>query len=238
MNLLVLIPARGGSKGIPGKNLALIAGKPLIAWTIEAARASGLASRILVSTDSPEIAEAARHWGADVPWLRPPELAADETPSLAVARHALERLRDAEGLEPNWLTLLQPTSPFRTAADIAAALALAVSENAESVISVTPAPVHPAWLFDIDEHRRLMRYDATVAKAERQSWGALYAPNGAIYIVKSSVLRNGGSWYGPGAYGYVMPAERSLDIDTPWDLHLARLVLEDRMRQAPHGNNA
>lgn len=228
MSVLALVPARGGSKGVPRKNLAPIGGKPLIAWTIEAAHATGVVDQVLVSTDDAEIAEVARRFGAEVPWLRPAELALDDTPTLAVAMHALDACAD-KGIEPNWVFLLQPTSPLRLPSDIAGALALARETNSNSVIGVSETHAHPAWMFRMDGEAYLEPLQQDSAATHRQGREVLYVPNGALYLVKSSVLRSGGSWYGPGARGWVMPVERSLDIDTGFDLHLARLLLEERI---------
>jgi CMP-N,N'-diacetyllegionaminic acid synthase len=223
MTVLALIPARDGSKGIPGKNLAVIGGKPLIGWSITAAQASGVVDRILVSTDSRTIADVAIAYGAEAPWLRPAELSTDDALVLAVARHALNEFERTDAAD--WVILLQPTSPLRSHDDIRNALELAQQRNAQSVIGVTATHIHPAWLFTIDESGELNRHVSAPASTQRQQRASYYVPNGAIYIVKAEVLRGGGSWYDAGALAYVMPAERSLDIDTPWDLRLAELIL-------------
>lgn len=216
LSILALIPARGGSRRVPGKNLAVVGGRPLIAWTIEAARHARSITRVVVDTDSPAIAEVARQWGAEVPYLRPPELATDEATSLDVVRQALDRLA-AEGFEPQWVCLLQPTSPLRRAHDIEAAVALALNGGADAVVSVTPRPMPAAW------HRRLG--DRGQLQQPAAGDDATHVLNGAIYLARSDVLRTQGTWYTPRTLGYVMPVERSLDIDTPWDMRLARGVM-------------
>jgi CMP-N-acetylneuraminic acid synthetase len=228
MTVLALIPAREGSKGIPGKNLAVVGGQPLICWSIVAAQKSGVVDRILVSTDSRRIAEIAVACGAEAPWLRPAELSTDDALVLAVARHALSEFERTEVAD--WVILLQPTSPLRRADDIRNALELARTRDAQSVIGVTPTHTHPSWLFTIGERGALNRQASEPASTQRQQREVFYVPNGAIYIVKADVLRRGGSWYDAGALAYVMPAERSLDIDTPWDLRLAELILNSETR--------
>ena len=222
---LALVVARGGSKSVPRKNLATLAGKPLIAWTVEAALACPQAGRVVVSTDDAEIAEVSRSLGAETPFARPAHLARDETPTLPVVLHALETLH-AERFDPEWVILLQPTSPLRTADDIAAAIALA-ADRRESVVSVTPSPSHPhlmkrisrgGWLEDYSEHAPVER---------RQDLDPVYALNGAIYIATRDHLTRTGSFYSDHTYPYVMPPQRSIDVDTEWDLHLCELILKD-----------
>ena len=222
---LALVLARGGSKSVPRKNLALVAGKPLIAWTVEAALACPEAGRVVVSTDDPEIAEVARTLGAETPFARPVDLARDDTPTMPVVMHALEALH-AEAFDPAWVLLLQPTSPLRTADDIAAAFRLA-SKRGDSVVSVTPAASHPnlmkritpdGWLEDYFEH-------ATVER--RQDLEPVYSLNGAIYLATREHLMRARSFYSDHTYAYVMPPERSIDVDSEWDLHLCDLILKD-----------
>lgn len=222
---LALVVARGGSKSVPRKNLALVAGKPLIAWTVEAALACPEAGRVVMSTDDPEIAEVARTLGAETPFARPADLARDDTPTMPVVMHALEALH-AEAFDPDWVVLLQPTSPLRTADDIAAAFRLA-SERGDSVVSVTPAASHPnlmkritrdGWLEDYFEHAPVER---------RQDLEPVYALNGAIYLATRQHLMRAQSFYSDHTYAYVMPPERSIDVDSEWDLHLCDLILKD-----------
>ncbi len=226
---LALIPARGGSKGIPGKNTAIVGGRALISWTIQAARDSGAIERVIVSTDSEEIANVARQHDAEVPFLRPAELATDEASSAAVVLHALEWLASNEGYRPDVVVLLQCTSPLRTTEDIDAACALLEQTGAASVVSVTATPHHPYWTRRIDEHGRLADFMETGERCtRRQHLPPAYVINGAIYAARrDEVIRHGAVSPEP-SYAYVMPRERSLDIDTPWDLYLADLVLRDR----------
>lgn len=232
-SILGFIPARGGSKGIPGKNTIDVAGKPLIAWTIEAARESGIFDRVVVSTDSDDIATVAAAYGAEIPCRRPADLSGDEASVTSAALHMLAVLRQQDGYQPDYVVLLQPTSPLRTPEDIREAWKIAEAQDAEGIVSVTPAEGHPLWLMTMDERDRLQLFFSDTGKSSRrQDQPELYAPNGAVFLVKTSVLLSGGDWYRCDKRAYVMPAERSLDVDSPWDLHLVRLVLDHRRRTA------
>jgi CMP-N,N'-diacetyllegionaminic acid synthase len=227
MTVLALIPARGGSKSVPGKNLRPLGGKPLIAWTIEAARACPGLDRVVVTTDSPEIAAVARDYGAETPFLRPAEFARDDSSGDDPIFHALQWFEEHEGYQPEFVLALQPTSPFRTADDIAAALQLARERNADGITSVTPARQHPHWMKRILEDGRLVDYvERDRACQARQELPSVFALNGAIFLIRRTVLLNDRTWYPERTYAYVMPPERSLDIDTPWDFRLAELLAE------------
>lgn len=226
MDLLTLIPARGGSKGISRKNLAPLAGRPLIAWTIAAALGSTKLGRVLVSTDDAEIAEVARQHGAEVPFLRPSELAADESGALEVALHALGWIEDNTNDRPEYLLLLQPTSPLRIAADIDAAIELARTRSADAVLSVCEAVPHPLLARRVDEHGVLADFiPVPEASGRRQDFPPAYYLNGAIYLNRCVSLRTTRTFQPPGALAWRMPLERSLDIDTPLDLRIAEALL-------------
>ena len=152
---LAVISARGGSKGIPAKNIQPVAGKPLIAWTILTAVTSGLFERIVVSTDSPEIANVAGTHGAEIPFMRPIELAADDTPGIEPVIHAVQWLERNEGYGPEWVMLLQPTSPLRSPVDIREAFARSEQTPADAVVSVTAVHDHPYWLKRVDQDGRM-----------------------------------------------------------------------------------
>lgn len=223
-DVLALVPARGGSKGIPGKNLARVGGRSLLARAVEAGLGSRRAPRVVVTTDDEAIAEEGRRAGAEVPFLRPAGLARDDTPGMAPVLHALRWLEEHEGARPEWVVLLQPTSPLRTAEDVDAALDLAEAKDADAVVSVMPSPVHPRWLRGVEPDGRLAPPETSVP-ATRQALEAAYALNGALYLARREVLLERETWYTGRTWAYVMPPERSLDVDTPWDLHLADLVL-------------
>jgi len=229
MRFVGLITARGGSKGLPKKNIVPAGGRPLIEWTIKAAQKSIL-ERCIVSTDCAEIAAVCTAAGAEVPFLRPASLALDDTPHIDVMLHALDWLEKDDVL-PEFLVLLQPTSPMRRTEDIDAAIQMAVERNADSVISVFPAPVHPYWIRQLDEHGRLsdfMKWPEEGGYMRRQVLPPAYAMNGAIYVLRSQVLRERRTYFTDRTYGYVMSAETSTDVDTPADLLVADLLLRQQ----------
>ena len=225
---LALVVARGGSKSIPRKNLAPLAGKPLIAWTIEAALRCRTELRVAVSTEDAEIARVAAECGAEVPFVRPADLARDDTPSIDVVVHALDEL-GRHGYDPERVLLLQPTSPLRTAEDIDAAVALAAERGATSVVGVTLAAEHPWLTKRVTTDGVLEDFMAHPPVTRRQDLEPAYALNGAIYLVRTAWLRSSRSFYAEATHAYVMPRERSLDVDEPWDLHLCELVLRNRL---------
>lgn len=206
MTVIAIIPARGGSKGIPGKNIVPLWGRPLVHWTIAAALDSNRARHVVVSTDSEDIADVARDSGADV-IMRPESLAHDASPTLPAVLHVLGHY------ESDIAVLLQPTSPLRTAADISACLDLHLSSG-RPVVSVTEAK---PWLFTKGEDGSLT--PALDIAAQRQL-GSFVAPNGAVYVAQTESLHGGRTWW-DGPVAYEMPTIRSVDIDTLDDLHLA-----------------
>lgn len=224
MKTFALIPARGGSKGIPHKNIKLIGGKPLIAWTIEAALRSTLLDAVIVSTDDPEIAEVARRAGGQVPFMRPSELAQDQTPGLDPVLHALDKLPQFDSV-----LLLQPTSPLRTTADIDACLRLASDKHAPSVVSVSEAVTHPYWTYHVTEDQTLRRFVDAEPIARRQDLPQAFALNGALYFAEVNWLRSSGSMVGAETLAYVMARERSVDLDTPLDWKFAELLLKESL---------
>lgn len=232
VTVLAVIPARGGSKSIPGKNLAMLDGRPLIAHTIEVARLLPEIDRVVVSTDSPEIAAAARRYGAETPFLRPAELARDDTPGIDPVIHAVQWLEEHEGYHADWVLCLQPTSPLRSAEDVREALRVAAAREADAVVSVVPARHHPYWTRRVEADGRLVPFlpDAPQV-ARRQDLPPAYALNGAIYLVRSDVLLQRRTWYTDRTYAVVMPPERSVDIDTPFDLDLAAALLARLRRE-------
>lgn len=233
-----LITARGGSKGIPRKNIKRLAGKPLIAWTIEAARQSRHLRRLILSTDDDEIAQTAREWGADVPFMRPGELARDDSSHISVVRHAADWLERNESRCPEFLMILQPPTPLRTAADIDGAIELANEKGADAVVSVVEAQHHPYLTHRMTETGSLVEFvPCDIEYPRRQDLPPVYALNGAIYLIRYSRLPQLKTLVPHGSLGFVMPQDRSLDIDTLWDFHLAELILQHQPTQAavrPH----
>ncbi|MCM0083479.1 acylneuraminate cytidylyltransferase family protein [Geomonas sp. Red32] len=227
-DIIALITARGGSKGVPYKNIREVGGKPLIAWSIEAARKSSPELRVVVSTDDAEIAAVSADFGAEVPFLRPAELAGDHASSESVALHALTWLAEREGYRPRLLLLLQPTSPLRTSADIDEAVRLQAACDADAVVSVTPNERPVQWLRRVDDGGLLVPWMAGEQLARRQEAEEIYRLNGAIYLIKTEVLVSEKTFYPPATRPLVMPVERSLDIDSEFDLLLADLLLTGR----------
>ena len=227
-NCLAIIPARGGSKGIPGKNIVPLLGKPLIAYTIEAARKASSIGRVLVSTDNPEIAAVASQSGAEVPFLRPPELARDETPTLPVLQQVLTQLKSSEDYAPEIIVLLQPTSPLRPAAEIDKAIALLKQTGADSVVSLCAAEHSPYWMNRLEGDRVLPFLQNVPDYSRRQNLPPVYRFNGAVYVTRRRILMEQNRLLGEDTRGIVMDAESSVDIDTPLDLKIAMLILKER----------
>ena len=225
---LAIIPARGGSKGIPGKNIVPLLGRPLVAYTIEAARKSRWIGRVLVSTNDPEIAAASKRFGAEVPFLRPAELARDETPTLPVLQHVLAQLKSAEKYEPEIIVLLQPTSPLRRVEDIDRAVALLHQTGADSVVSLCAAEHSPYWMNRLEGDRVLPFLDNVPEYERRQDLPPVYRLNGAVYATRRRILMEQDRLLGEDTRGIVMDAESSVDIDTPLDLRIAMLILQER----------
>jgi len=229
---LFLVPARSGSKGIPKKNIAPVAGKPLIAWTLEAALGSRYQGKLVVTTESEEIANIARAHGAEVPFLRPSALASDTASSIDTAVHALRWLEANEGYWPDYLVLLQPTSPLRKSEDIDCAIELAADKNALAVVSVSEASCHPYWAKKIGSEGTMVDFIPLQKPVDRrQELSEAFGLNGAIFIIKPDVLIEKNTWYPDPTYPFIMPIERSLDVDAPWDLYLADLILSDMAKQ-------
>jgi CMP-N,N'-diacetyllegionaminic acid synthase len=226
--MIALIPARGGSKGIPRKNLSELNGRPLIAWTIDRALTSGVFDRLIVSTDDPEIAEVARYEGAEVPFLRPAELSGDATPAIKVISHTLEALGSDLLDSFTGVAYLQPTSPFRTAGQLQRAVALYADHRPDTLVSVQQVPhnmVSSAQMVPVDNDHLLWLEPPTGQVLRRQEKAVSYARNGpAILIVSAEDVLNHGRLYGERIMGYEMDRLSSLDIDNPLDLEMARAL--------------
>jgi N-acylneuraminate cytidylyltransferase len=218
--VLAIIPARGGSKGVPRKNIREVAGKPLIAWSIDEAKKSRYLDRLVVSTDDPEIAEVAARWGGEVPFLRPAELAKDDTPGIAPVLHAVETVTPSYDI----IVLLQPTSPLRSTADIDNAILTMVEGGAKACVSVVEPDKSPFWMYSLDATGR-MKPLLEGEYACRQEIPAVYALNGALYVAERGWLLERGGFMGDETVAYVMPKERSVDIDTEMDLFIASQLL-------------
>jgi CMP-N,N'-diacetyllegionaminic acid synthase len=232
MQVLAVIPARGGSKGIPNKNLAIVAGRPLLAYTADAARESSRVTRTIVSTDDAAIADAATGLGLEVPFMRPPSLAADDTPMLPVLQHAVATMHTG-GFAADVVVLLQPTSPLRRAEHIDAAVDLLETSGADSVVSVVEVPhqFNPVSVLRLDGDRVQPFMEGPLV-TRRQDKPKVFARNGpAVLAVRAPVLERG-SLYGDDCRALIMSADDSLDIDSPRDL--VELASSMRARRA-HG---
>lgn len=222
MNILCVIPVRGGSKGVPGKNLRPLAGRPLVSWSIAHAIGSTTPMRVLVSTDSEEIAAVAREAGAEVPFLRPAELATDTAPTEPTILHAIEWVR-SEGWEPDLIVLLQATSPIRRADSIDRAVAQLVTEDADSLVGVVPSSPflwHPGRppVADYEVQARPRRQDMTDEMIPLRETGSLYVTRTHIYDEVSNRL-------GGAVSLFIMDEDEGLDIDTEVDLVIADALL-------------
>jgi len=221
MSVLAVIPARGGSKGLPGKNIRELRDRPLIAWSIVEALKSVHVTRVVVSTDDPEIASVARQWGAEVPFMRPADLASDDAPGVAPALHAIGHFP-----EYDWVLLLQPTSPLRTAADIDECIDLALRLEAPSVVSVCEARDNPNWMFHLGADGVMLPITEGDVKLQRQSLDATFSLNGALYLAQTAWINSERAFISPQTIGFVMPLERSVDIDTELDWQWAEFLLQ------------
>lgn len=227
MEVLVVIPARGGSKRLPGKNVRPLAGRSLLAWTAEAVAAAGLAERAVLSTDDPAIAEEGRRCGLPVPFMRPAELATDNAPTVDTILHALEWCSAEQGRDPGAVLVLQPTSPLRGAGCIAAALELLdARQDVESIIAMTPLHLPPSALFlwGAEGHAQ------AVAADDRRP---VYMPNGALYLTRTEALRTRRTLYADPVLPLAMDPRRGVDIDTEADWHLAEALLSAGLPPEP-----
>lgn len=221
--ILAIIPARGGSKGVPRKNIKMLAGKPLIAWTIEEAKKSKFIDMCIVSTEDEEIKSVAEEWGGNVPFMRPMELAQDDTPGIEPVLHAVKMMPGYD-----FVVLLQVTSPLRTVEDIDGALAYCLDRDCESCVSVTEAEHSPYWMYQMDMQKRLQ----PILKMEkeksyqRQKLPKAFQLNGAVYVANVDFVQRAREFIGEETLGYVMPQERSYDIDTMMDFMMIELLLK------------
>lgn len=234
MRILALIPARGGSKRLPGKNIRLLGGKPLIAWSIDTAKGMPKICDILVSTDDPLIADIARGAGALVPWLRPAELASDIAGSADVAIHALDWYEREHGTVDG-LLLLQPTSPFRSRESLLQGIELFCAHQGSSVIGVSPAESHPAWCFQIDGQKMTPFIDRDGMHLRSQDLPPAYVVNGALYLIDPLYLRSQKRFFDADTLPLVMAEpQEAIDIDTEWDWCVAEAALMRFVQPPPN----
>ncbi|MCR5671741.1 MAG: acylneuraminate cytidylyltransferase family protein [Butyrivibrio sp.] len=214
-SVLAIVPARGGSKGIPGKNIIEVAGKPLVAYTLDAAKKSSFIDYVLVSTDSEEIAEVSKEYGAQVPFLRPAELATDTAKTSDAIFHAVKEMENL-GRSFDAVVLLQPTSPLRTGSDIDAAIELFFEEGERSVVSVSEAEINPVLIRRVVDGKAVPILNTT-STVRRQDFEKFYRVNGAIYVNKASEISRDTS-FNDNELAFVMEKNHCLDIDTMEDL--------------------
>ena len=224
MSVLGLILARGGSKGIARKNIKNLCGKPLIAWSIEIAQNADSVEKVVVSTDDEEIAEIAQKYGAEVPFLRPAELAQDDTPSMAPVLHALEQLPKFE-----MILLLQPTSPLRTTTDIDGIFKMCQERKAPAAVSICESSKHPNWMFSCSNDGKLSPFTDNPIAMRRQDLDKIYTLNGSLYLAKTDWIQDNRSFLSPETVGYLMPPERSLDIDTMFEWSLVEFLMSKNL---------
>ncbi len=224
MRNIAVIPARSGSKGLKDKNIKLLRGKPLLAYAIEAALQSGTCDRVHVSTDSEAYAKIAREYGAEVPFLRSGEFSSDTASTWDAMRFVLREYGKL-GETFDAVTVLQPTSPLRTADDVRGACRLFAERRADSVISVCEAEHSPLWCNTLPEDGCLHGFVREGAAAPRQGLPVYYRLNGAVYVVRARVLEARGSLYGERSYAYIMDKRHSVDIDDETDFAMAEFFL-------------
>jgi CMP-N,N'-diacetyllegionaminic acid synthase len=211
--ILAVIPARGGSKGLPGKNIYEFYGKPLIAWTIEAAQSSSYIDRLILSSDDEDIISVAKFYGCEVPFKRNSQLALDDTPSIDVVIDAINRCSGYD-----WILLLQPTSPLRNTQDIDEAIRYCMEREADACVSVSEVKQSPYWMFRLTELQTLKPVVSEPLPVRRQDLPQCYTLNGAIYLARTDYLLKHKSFILPKTVPYVLPPERAIDIDTLDDI--------------------
>jgi CMP-N,N'-diacetyllegionaminic acid synthase len=222
-SVLAVICARGGSKGLPGKNVLALGGRPMVAWSVAAGKSSQTVDRLILSTDDPAIAQAARQAGCEVPFLRPPELASDTARIEDALVHAMDQLERSYA----YLILLQATSPFRLPADIDACVRLCHESGAPTAITVCPPSKSPYIMLRVDPEGRVERLlKDKVDASSRQNLPPVQQINGAVYVARCDWFRQHRVFYTEETRALIMPPERSVDIDTPLDFAFAKALLE------------
>lgn len=231
--MIAFIPARGGSKGVPGKNIKDLCGKPLIAYTIEAAlKAEGI-DRVIVTTDDEDIARVAKEYGVQVPFMRPDYLASDTSSAIDVYLHATEWVMEETGEKIDKFMVLLPTVPLRNETHIDEAIAQFKADGATTLISFAEAEVPASWYHVTDDNGRVHNagFGGGVTMSNRQNNQTYIVPNGAIYILDYDLLKNERTYYCDNTVAYVMAREDSVDIDYPMDFEIARCLMTARLAQ-------
>lgn len=220
-SVLAVIPARGGSKGVPRKNVRKVAGRPLIAWTIEEAKKSQYIDRLILSSEDSEIISVSRSLGCEVPFVRPSELSKDDTPGIEPVIHAIQSLPGYD-----YVALLQPTSPLRKVQDIDGCIELCVSSKASSCVSITLADKSPFWMYTLNGKGMINKFiDNSILIQQRQDLPKVYALNGAVYVCATEALIQNKSFLLTNTVGYIMSKINSIDIDSELDLFVAEQLM-------------
>ncbi|OIJ22378.1 acylneuraminate cytidylyltransferase [Anaerobacillus alkalidiazotrophicus] len=221
LSVLAIIPARGGSKGVPRKNIKNLAGKPLIGWTIDEAKKSKFIDKIVLSSDDQEIISIAEQLGCYVPFIRPKELSSDDTPGIEPVLHAIEKLP-----EYDVVVLLQPTSPLRLAADIDQCIIEYIGNDCNACVSVTEVDKTPYWMYKVNQKGSLEPLLENRSVLRRQDAPKFYSLNGAIYVSSKENIKAERTFLTDKTRAYIMPKERSFDIDTQEDFLLCEMILK------------
>lgn len=233
--VLVYIPARSGSKSIIDKNIVDVCGKPLIAYTIEAAKQSRYVDKVIVSTDSPRYAEIVKKYGAEAPFLRPKELAADTSVEMDSCQHMMQ------WVEQNWnekydiVIKLEPTSVLRIGEDVDKAVEKLVEKNADTVVTVTEAFTHPFWMNVLPDDHSMKNFIAPdVAKKNRQQLPKYYQLDGLVYVARWDFMKKNKTWFAENAYATITPNNRAVDVDGPTQLEVVRTLVKQRLENKQH----
>jgi CMP-N-acetylneuraminic acid synthetase len=229
MNILCVITARGGSKGIPGKNIKMLGDKPLIAYSVIAASKSKLITHTILSTDDPEIAAVAQKYGADVPFMRPKELAGDTTPHLPVMQHAIDFMEKKLGIVFDYTVIFQPTSPFRLTEDIDETLKVLIESGADSGVSLVRADSHehPIKMKKLEGNKVIPYCMPEPEGVGRQGLAPAYRRSSAVYAMRRDLIMKDNRLFGDTIVGHVVSEDRSIDIDTPFDWIKAEYMLNE-----------
>lgn len=225
--ILAVIPARGGSKGIPGKNIKNLNDKPLIAYTIEEGKKSSCIDKLIVSTEDEEIADISRKFGAEVPFLRPAELSKDNTPGIDPILHAVNWFKDKD-CNFDYIMCLQCTSPFRKYFQIDEAVEMLIEQDADSIVSVCESETTPYWMKKIEDGKLKDFLDGNIFYTRRQDTPKVYRLNGAIYLAKTKILMDIKNWYTENTLPYIMDEMSSIDIDNIMDFKFADLLMREK----------
>lgn len=213
--VVAIIPARGGSKGLPRKNILAVKGKPLLAWTITEGLKSQYIDKLILSSEDPEIQKIARRWGCEVPFTRPKELATDKARAADVVIHAMEELNEVY----DYIVLLQPTSPLRSYQDIDNCIARCQKSDSPSCVTVSNPEKSPFWMYFVNSSGHMKPViESNDRSARRQELPTVYALNGAVYVAKWKSFKKSKSFVTEETIAHIMPKERAIDIDTEFDL--------------------